>query len=60
MVRLFCGALACRHVGEVPIATLIEKLGPNATVEDVKRRGFCSKCGSKDIGVQPSWPSPMG
>jgi hypothetical protein len=59
MMRFFCGGLTCRHQADVPIAKLIEKLGPDATVEDVKRRGYCNKCGSREISVQPSWPSPL-
>jgi hypothetical protein len=54
-----CANLTCRHGATVPIADIVRRLGPDATIVDARRVIYCSKCGSRQVQLQPSWPDPM-
>lgn len=54
-LRAWCAR--CRSHAIVPMAIVVAKCGPAASIKDARARLRCSKCGSNEADLMPDWPT---
>lgn len=60
-IRLALICERCDHARQVDMPAVIDRYGAAITVRDLVRRGRCTRCGARQVGVRlghdghPSW-----
>ena len=58
---IFCWCGECCHNSVLNTRQIINKLGPNYSIPEVRRHLKCKKCNNtKDITIRPNWPTHRG
>ncbi|MDA0368762.1 MAG: hypothetical protein O3C65_12075 [Proteobacteria bacterium] len=54
-LRLTVWCIRCDHRADIAVAPLVDKLGANYPIPHVARHMKCSRCGNREITVNPTW-----
>ena len=51
---------ACGHNAVLALGPLVDRLGRDHPVPDVRQVMRCSECGSREVDTRPAWQTPGG